>query len=360
MGDIFGRLFRVTTWGESHGPAIGVVVEGCPPNLPLEAQDIQIALNRRKPGQSVISSPRKEPDRVEILSGIFKGHTLGSPIALLIRNQDARPNDYESLNSLFRPGHADFTYKMKYGVDLPSGGGRASARETAARVAAGAIAAQYLKQILGVEIFAYVQSVHHLEMQGILEAPSRELIESNPIRCPDRIAAKKMLTLIEEAKNQGDTLGGVIFGDVRGLPVGLGAPVFDRLEADLAKAMLSIPSTKGFEVGEGFRSTQYYGSEHNDIFSIEGERISFRTNRAGGVLGGLSTGAPLQFRVAFKPPSTLSKLQETLTHSGEITSFAAKGRFDPCVLPRAVPVVEAMTALVVMDHYLLHRAQCGE
>ena len=357
MGNTFGKLFSITTWGESHGPALGVVIDGCPPGLPLQVIDIQSALDRRRPGQSTITSPRAEADQVEILSGVFEGRTLGTPIGLLIRNRDARPADYEALQQVFRPGHADFTYAAKYGANLPSGGGRASARETVARVAAGAIAAKCLKLGAGVDVIAYVEAVHTLEMErleGFL--PTREAIEATPIRCPDILMAGKMIAAIEAAKAQGDSVGGVIFCDIRGLPIGLGAPVFDRLEADLAKAMLSIPSTKGFEVGEGFSAARRLGSENNDVFENLGEAISFKTNHAGGVLGGLSTGAPVQFRVAFKPPSTIAKTQLTVDRSGVPVTFSGTGRLDPCVLPRAVPIVEAMAALVVIDHYMLHTA----
>jgi chorismate synthase len=360
MGSSFGRLFRITTWGESHGPALGVVVEGCPPRLPLGEAMIQEELDRRRPGQSRITTQRREADRVEILSGIDDGVTLGTPIGLLIRNSDARGSDYGELRGKFRPSHADYTYQAKYGVRAVEGGGRASARETAARVAAGAVARRLLLGA-GVEVVGWVEQVHDLAAAVDPDAVTREMVEANIARCPDQATAERMIDRIDAARRDGDSLGGIVGAVARGAPVGLGDPVFDKLEADLGKAMLSIPAAKGFESGSGFAgAVGMTGSQHNDLFyADERGRIRTRTNRSGGVQGGISNGEPILVRVAFKPTATILREQPTVTEDGQPTVLRPKGRHDPCVLPRAVPVVEAMMCLVLADHLLRHRAQCG-
>ncbi|MDH7502433.1 MAG: chorismate synthase [Verrucomicrobiota bacterium] len=359
MANTFGILFRVTTWGESHGEAIGAVVDGCPPRLPLSEADIQAQLDRRRPGQSEIVSPRTETDRVRILSGTFEGRTLGTPICLLIENKDYRSSDYSDMATKFRPSHADYTYQAKYGIRDWRGGGRTSARETVARVAAGAIARKVLRELYNVEIVSYVLRVHNIKANVNPETVTLDLIESNVIRCPDPAAALEMIRHIEQIRDQGDTVGGIIETAVRGVPPGWGEPVFDRLEADLAKAMLSLPATKGFEVGSGFSSVEMTGTEHNDPFCLKQGRVGTTTNRSGGIQGGISNGEPIVFRVAFKPVATVKTEQETVDVYGQPTHLKAKGRHDPCVLPRAVPIVEAMTALVLVDHAMRHRAQCG-
>ncbi|MGC8990114.1 MAG: chorismate synthase [Verrucomicrobiia bacterium] len=359
MANTFGILFRVTTWGESHGQAIGAVVDGCPPRLPLSEADIQGQLDRRRPGQSEIVSPRTETDRVRILSGTFEGRTLGTPICLLIENKDYRSSDYSDMATKFRPSHADYTYQAKYGIRDWRGGGRTSARETVARVAAGAIARKVLQELYHVEIVSYVVRVHNIKANVNPETVTLDLIESNVIRCPDPAAALEMIRHIEQIRDQGDTVGGIIETAVRGVPPGWGEPVFDRLEADLAKAMLSLPATKGFEVGSGFSSVEMTGTEHNDPFCLKQGRVGTTTNRSGGIQGGISNGEPIVFRVAFKPVATVKTEQETVDVYGQPTHLKAKGRHDPCVLPRAVPIVEAMTALVLVDHAMRHRAQCG-
>jgi chorismate synthase len=359
MGSSFGRLFRITTWGESHGPALGVVVEGCPPRLALDEGMIQEELDRRRPGQSRITTQRREPDQVEILSGVYHGVTLGTPIALLIRNSDARGTDYSELAGKYRPSHADYTYQAKYGVRAVEGGGRASARETAARVAAGAIARRLLLAER-VEVVGWVEQVHDLAAPIDPDAVTREMVEANIARCPDQATAERMIERIDAARKDGDSLGGVVGAAARGVPVGLGDPVFDKLEADLAKAMLSIPAAKGFESGSGFAgATGMTGSQHNDAFyADEDGRIRTRTNRSGGVQGGISNGEPILVRVAFKPTATILREQSTVTQDGQPTILKPKGRHDPCVVPRAVPIVEAMMCLVLADHLLRHRAQC--
>jgi len=359
VANTFGILFRVTTWGESHGEAIGAVVDGCPPRIPLTEADIQTQLDRRRPGQSDIVSPRTETDRVRILSGTFEGRTLGTPICLLVENKDYRSSDYSDMATKFRPSHADYTYQAKYGIRDWRGGGRTSARETVARVAAGAIARKVLHELYQVEIVSYVARVHNIKADVNPETVTTDLIESNPIRCPDSAAAREMIRHIEQIRDQGDTVGGIIETSVRGVPPGWGEPVFDRLEADLAKAMLSLPATKGFEVGSGFSSVEMTGTQHNDPFCLKQGRVGTRTNRSGGIQGGISNGEPIVFRVAFKPVATVKTEQETVDVYGQPTHLKAKGRHDPCVLPRAVPIVEAMTALVLVDHALRHRAQCG-
>jgi len=357
MGNSFGTLFRITTWGESHGAGVGVVIDGCPPNLPLTAAEIQGELDRRRPGQSAIVTPRKEADSLEILSGIYEGRTTGTPISLLVRNTDQRPSAYDEMVEKFRPSHADYTYQVKYGLRDPRGGGRSSARETIGRVAAGAIAKKILGVSGGVEIRAYVAQVHDIELGTLADFPSLEAVEANAVRCPDPAAAERMIARIKEVRSQGDSVGGLVECRVRGLPVGLGEPVFDRLEADLAKAMLSLPASKGFEVGSGFGGVRLKGSEHNDPFVMREGRVRTTSNRSGGVQGGISNGEELFFRTAFKPTATLLRPQQTVTVGGEDTELAARGRHDPCVLPRAVPIVEAMTALVLLDHWMRHNAQ---
>ncbi len=357
MGSSFGELFRITTFGESHGGGVGVVIDGCPPRIPLGEAEIQRELDRRRPGQSAIVSPRDEADRCEILSGVFEGRTLGTPIAILVRNEDARPEAYREMKDTFRPSHADFTYEAKYGIRNWQGGGRASARETIGRVAAGAVARQVLAHFHpGLEFVTYVTHVYDQSAAIDPTAVTRAEVEANMVRCPDEAAAARMTQAIEQARAEGDSLGGIIEGVVRGVPPGLGEPVFDKLEADLAKAMLSLPATKGFEIGSGFAATRMRGSEHNDPFEMRDDKVRTTTNRSGGVQGGISNGENIVFRVGFKPTATISRTQKTVTASGEDTTLAARGRHDPCVLPRAVPMVEAMAALVLCDHALRQRS----
>ena len=357
MGNIFGQLFRVTTFGESHGGGIGVVIDGCPPRIEISEAEIQRDLDRRRPGQSKLTTHRKEEDRCEILSGVFEGKTLGTPIAILVRNEDARPEDYSEIARKFRPSHADYTYEAKYGIRNWQGGGRASARETIGRVAAGAIAKKTLSAFYAnFELIAYVTQIHEVTAKIDRSSVAMRDVEKNIVRCPDAAAAKKMISVIEQIRDAGDSVGGVIECVARGIPAGLGEPVFDKLEADLAKAMLSIPAAKGFEIGSGFAATQMRGSQHNDAFEIRAGRIRTTTNNSGGVQGGISNGEEIYFRVAFKPPATIALEQKTVTTSQEQTELAARGRHDPCVLPRAVPIVEAMAALVLCDHALRQRA----
>jgi len=357
MGNSFGNLFRISSWGESHGGGIGVVIDGCPPRLPLSESDIQPCLDRRRPGQSKLTTPRKEEDRIEILSGIFDGLTLGTPIAMLVRNKDARPQAYDEMKSKFRPSHADFTYQTKYGHRNHEGGGRSSARETIARVAAGAIA-QKILSYEKVSITTYVERIHDIETPELEDLPTMESIESSPTRCPHPETAVQMEARILEARNNGDSVGGSIRCRVNGMPVGWGAPVFDRIEADLAKAMLSLPATKGFEIGSGFEGTFLKGSEHNDLFENRDGEVHTQSNRSGGVQGGISNGEELYFRVGFKPTATILKPQQTVNEEGKDTELIGRGRHDPCVLPRAVPIVEAMAALVLVEHRMMHHAQC--
>jgi chorismate synthase len=359
MGSTFGKLFTISTWGESHGAGIGVVIDGCPPRVPIDRAEIQRDLDRRRPGQSSITTQRREADQVEILSGVEDGLSTGVPIALLVRNQDARPEAYDHLRDVFRPSHADYTYQAKFGIRSWRGGGRASARETIGRVAAGAIAKRILKDACGLEVVAYVKRIHDIEADVDPASVTPEDVERTIVRCPDARAAEKMVARIEEVRRDGDSVGGVIEMVARGMPAGLGEPVFDRLEADLAKAMLSLPATKGFEIGSGFAGTLLTGSQHNDPFHVSGGKVRTRTNRSGGVQGGISNGEDLVLRVAFKPTATIHKPQETITTRGDPTVLRAKGRHDPCVLPRAVPMVEAMGALVLADHWMRLRAQCG-
>ncbi|MHB1307403.1 MAG: chorismate synthase [Limisphaerales bacterium] len=359
MANTFGHLFRITTFGESHGGAVGVVVDGCPPRLELSAADLQPDLDRRRPGQSRIVTPRKEADTVEIVSGVFEGRTLGTPICLWVRNEDARPEAYDEMATKFRPSHADFTYQAKYGVRAWPGGGRSSARETVGRVAAGAIAKKLLRERHGVEVLACVTQVQDLQITVDPEQVQSTEIEANIVRCPDAVMAEKMIALIEQRRAEGDSVGGVVMGIARGLPAGWGEPVFDRLEADLAKGMLSLPASKGFDIGSGFDGIRLTGRAHNDAFRNLGGRVRTVTNRSGGVQGGISNGETVYFRVAFKPVATVMHEQETVDDQLRNTTLKGRGRHDPCVLPRAVPMVEAMTALVLVDHALRHAAQCG-
>ncbi|MGC2625556.1 MAG: chorismate synthase [Candidatus Udaeobacter sp.] len=357
MGNTFGQLFRVTTFGESHGGGIGVVIDGCPPRIEISEAEIQRELDRRRPGQSKLTTQRKEKDRCELLSGVFEGRTLGTPIAILVRNKDARPEDYSEISRKFRPSHADYTYEVKYGIRNWQGGGRASARETIGRVAAGAIAKKTLSALCAnFELVAYVTQIHEVSAKIDRSTVKMNDVEKNVVRCPDGAAAKKMISLVEQIRDAGDSVGGVIECVVRGIPPGLGEPVFDKLEADLAKAALSIPAAKGFEIGSGFTATQMRGSQHNDEFEIRAGRIRTVTNNSGGVQGGISNGEDIYFRVAFKPPATIALKQKTVTASKQETALAARGRHDPCVLPRAVPIVEAMAALVLCDHALRQNA----
>jgi len=361
MSSHFGQLFRISTFGESHGPGVGVVVDGCPPLLALTEQIIQTELDRRRPGQSEIVTPRKEADACEILSGVTDGVTTGTPIAVLVRNTDQRSSAYSEMRHTYRPSHADYTYDAKYGIRAWQGGGRASARETIGRVAAAAIARQVLAdRAPGLEIVAYVESVHLLESAVDPETVTREQVEANIARCPDESAAGKMIEQIKQARSNGDSLGGVVACVIRNCPPGLGEPVFDKLEADLAKGMLSLPATKGFEIGSGFGGTRLTGRGHNDAFRMRDGRVTTTSNRSGGVQGGISNGMPVFFRVAFKPTATVMTAQQTVTDKGSDTELTGRGRHDPCVLPRAVPLVEAMAALVLCDHLLRHEALTGK
>jgi chorismate synthase len=360
MSSQLGQLFRISTFGESHGGGVGVVIDGCPPLIELSEADIQRDLDRRRPGQSEIVTPRAEEDRCEILSGVFEGKTTGTPIAVLVRNKDARPEAYTEMKTAFRPSHADFTYQAKYGIRNWQGGGRASARETIGRVAAAAVAKKVLAQISpSLEIVAYVKSIHEIEAGVDPATVTFDEVESNIVRCPDKKAVEQMIALIKQMRSEGDSVGGVIECVIRGVPAGLGEPVFDKLEADLAKAVMSLPATKGFEIGSGFAGTKLTGAQHNDAFEMREGKVRTKTNLSGGIQGGISNGEPIFFRIAFKPTATISRKQQTVTTSGEDTELAARGRHDPCVLPRAVPMVEAMAALVLCDHALRQRGQCG-
>lgn len=359
MGNTFGHLFRVTTWGESHGGGVGVVIDGCPPRLELTEGDIQPDLDRRRPGQSRIVSPRNEADRVRILSGTFEGRTLGTPISMMVANEDARPDAYSEMASKFRPSHADYTYQAKFGFRNWQGGGRTSARETIGRVAAGAVARKILREIHGVELVACVQQVQRIVAAVDPETVRMADVEKSMVRCPDTTAAERMIRLIERMRKAGDTVGGVVLGIARGVPPGWGEPVFDRLEADLAKAMLSLPASKGFDIGSGFEAVRFTGREHNDPFRVRRGRVYTTTNRSGGIQGGISNGQTLYFRVAFKPVATVMHEQDTIDVRLKNTTLKGRGRHDPCVLPRAVVLVEAMSALVLVDHALRHKAQCG-
>ena len=347
-GNTFGTLFRLTTFGESHGPAIGGVIDGCPPNVQIDLEFVQNQLDRRRPGQSEVTTDRKESDTVEFLSGIFDGKTTGTPIGFVIKNKDQRSKDYAELQHVYRPSHADFTYDKKYGIRDYRGGGRSSARETACRVVAGAIAAQMLPDIM---VHSYVSQIGEVKLNE--EDVNFKLIDANTVRCPHEATAKQMIELVKSLKDQGDSVGGVISCAVKNVPAGLGEPVFDKLHADLGKAMLSINAVKGFEIGSGFRAPQMRGSEHNDAFSKD---FSTSTNHSGGVQGGISNGQDITFNVAFKPVATINKLQSTVTDGGDEVQLKAKGRHDPCVVPRAVPIVDAMTYLVLADHVLRQNA----
>lgn len=364
MSSRFGHQFSVSTFGESHGGGVGVVIDGCPAGHELDLPRIQAQLNRRRPGQSALTSPRDEKDAVELLSGVDpdSGQTLGTPIALLVRNENQKSKDYGNLKDLYRPSHADYTYEAKYGLRAVAGGGRASARETIGRVAAGALAEQLLTRWANVEIVAWVESVADVGSELPDEHTlQRGDVDANDVRCPDAAAAARMITAIEEARHARDSLGGVVRCVIRNVPAGLGEPIFDKLTADLAKAMMSLPATRGFEIGEGFAATRLRGSQHNDPFYAEpvaaaAHRVRTRTNKSGGIQGGISNGEPIRFAVAFKPVATIFLPQETVNRAGEAVTFQAKGRHDPCVLPRAVPMVEAMAALVLVDHVLRQRA----
>jgi chorismate synthase len=359
MGNTFGELFCITTWGESHGGGVGVVIDGCPPGLALSEADIQPDLDRRRPGQSSIVTPRKETDTIQILSGTFEGRTLGTPISMWVKNQDARPDAYSEMARKYRPSHADYTYQAKFGIRNWQGGGRTSARETIGRVAAGAVAKKLLKELFGVEVLAAVQQVQKISTPIDPDQLRAEDVEANIVRCPDPKTAEKMIRLIEKMRRTGNTVGGVVLGVARNVPPGWGEPVFDRLEADLAKAMLSLPASRGFEIGSGFDSVKLTGLEHNDPFRNQRGRIRTTSNRSGGIQGGISNGETIYFRVPFKPVATVMHQQPTVDTQGRNTSLKGRGRHDPCVLPRAVPIVEAMTALVLIDHALRQRGQCG-
>lgn len=360
MASSLGTLFRITSFGESHGGGVGVVVDGCPPRLPLDVGEIQADLDRRRPGQSSITTPRQEADQVEILSGLLDGVTLGTPIAMVVRNKDQRPGDYSTMARTFRPSHADATYQAKYGIQARSGGGRASARETIARVAGGAVARQLLRHVHRIDVVAWVEQVHDLVAQVDPLTVSTAQVDATMVRCPDFAVAESMISKIKAIGQEGDSLGGVVGCVARHCPAGLGMPVFDKLEADLAKAVMSLPATKGFEIGSGFAGVRLRGSEHNDAFVATADgSIRTATNNSGGIQGGISNGEPITLRVAFKPTATIRKPQNTVDASGVPVVLAAKGRHDPCVLPRAVPMVEAMVALVLADHLLLQQGQCS-
>lgn len=359
-GNSFGKQFKITNWGESHGKAIGIVVDGCPPLLEINEDYVQKFLNRRAPGQSEVTTQRQEADKVDILSGVFNGKTTGTPISMIIYNEDYRKEDYGDLAAAFRPSHSDFTMQKKFGIRDHSGGGRSSARLTAGNVAAGAIAFKILNERFGTEIVAYVKQIKDIKAEIDSEKVSKKEVDSNIIRCPDKNSAKQMIKLVEDAKNNGDSVGGIIECVIRNVPVGLGEPIFDKLEADLAKAMLLINATKGFEIGSGFEGIKLLGSQHNDAFVMKNGKVMTKTNNSGGVQGGISNGMPIIFRVAFKPTSTIQKEQDTVDIKGKSVKLAAKGRHDPCVLPRAVPIVEAMASLVLCDHYISQRAYNGD
>ncbi|EKV00646.1 chorismate synthase [Leptolyngbya sp. PCC 7375] len=359
MGNTFGHLFRITTFGESHGGGVGVVIDGCPPQLEISAEEIQVDLERRRPGQSKITTPRKETDTCEIVSGVFQGQTLGTPITILVRNKDQRPQDYGEMATKYRPSHADATYDAKYGIRNYQGGGRSSARETIGRVAAGAIAKKILRQVAGIEIVGYVKRIQDIEAPIDPDSVTLEQVESNIVRCPNPDFADEMIARIDQVRKDGDSIGGAVECVARKVPKGLGSPVFDKLEADLAKGMMSLPASKGFELGSGFAGTFLTGSQHNDEFYTDADgNIRTRTNRSGGTQGGISNGENIIIRVAFKPTATILKEQKTVDQQGNETTLSGRGRHDPCVLPRAVPMVEAMMALVLCDHLMRHQGQC--
>lgn len=357
MSSSFGTLFRISTFGESHGGSVGVVVDGCPPRLPVDVAQIQHDLDRRRPGQSRLVTQRDEADRVQILSGLFDGRTTGTPIAMVVHNADQRSEAYDHLRDLYRPSHADYTYDAKYGIRDHRGGGRSSARETIARVAAGAVARMLLREVAGIEVLAWVQQVHDLDATVDRDTVTLAEVEASPTRCPDPTTAARMVEAIEQARRNGDSLGGVVECVVRNCPPGLGEPVFDRLHADLGKGVLSLPACKGFEVGSGFAGTRLTGLQHNDPFVPGADgRPRTSSNNSGGVQGGITNGETIVFRAAFKPTATISSRQTTVDRDNQPVELAAKGRHDPCVLPRAVPMVEAMALLVVADHWLRQRA----
>ncbi len=350
MSSIFGTLFKISTFGESHCKGVGVVIDGCPPSLSLTEDDIQVQLDRRRPGQSDVTTARDEKDKVSILSGTENGVTLGTPIGLFVANRDQRPDDYADMSSIPRPSHADYSYQMKYGIRASSGGGRSSARETIGRVAAGAIAEKILNERYGIEIISWVNSVGNISVNNLdLDEISRNLVDKSLVRCPDLRIGELMMQAIKDAKNSHDSLGGVVSCICKNVPAGWGEPVFDKIEAKLAQAMMSLPATKGFEIGSGFSGTRVPGSEHNDMFFKNGNVLGTRTNNSGGVQGGITNGEPIIFNIAFKPPATIGKPQETVDLDGIPVTLEARGRHDPCVVPRAVPIVETMTALVLID-----------
>ncbi len=355
MGNSFGKIFRISTYGESHGSAIGVNIDGVPAGIEINQEEIQRELSRRKPGQSKITTQRKEEDQAEILSGVFESRSTGTPISILIRNKDQRSKDYSHIATKFRPSHADYTYQKKYGLRDYRGGGRSSARETAARVAAGAIAKMYLRQLHNVECYAYVSQVGNLKLEKSYWELDLSKIDQNDVRCPDPETAQKMFDLIDRTRKNQDTIGGIVTGVIKNVPVGLGEPVFDKLHAELGKAMLSINAVKGFEYGSGFEGVKLNGSQHNDEFVEADGRIRTKTNHSGGIQGGISNGEDIYFNVAFKPVATIMKDQDSVDEEGKHTTVSGKGRHDPCVVPRAVPIVEAMSALVLADFDLIRR-----
>jgi chorismate synthase len=360
-GNSFGKILKITTFGESHGSAIGCILDGLPSLINVNEDIIRFEMNRRKPGQSAITTDRKESDCPKILSGVFEGKSTGAPICILIDNADQRSKDYDNIKDIFRPSHADYSYFMKYNIRDHKGGGRSSARETAARVAAGAIVQEYLKQ-KGIVCLSFVEQIYNIKADikidhNFVSNITKDKIDSNIVRCPNALVAEKMIDLIKEVKSDGDSIGGIITCVIKGVPAGLGSPVFDKLQADLAKAMLSINAVKGFEIGSGFDSVLHKGSQLNDSFCNDGQ-ISTKTNNSGGILGGISTGNFIYFKVAFKPTATILKKQNTVDINGKEIELQMNGRHDPCVLPRAVPIVDAMAALVVADHYLLNKSIC--
>ena len=358
MSSTFGTIFKVSTFGESHCKGVGAVVDGCPPNLPLCKADIQPQLDRRRPGQSIVTTARIEKDEVSILSGVEHGITLGTPIGLFVANRDQRPGDYKEMQSVPRPSHADYTYQMKYGVRASSGGGRSSARETIGRVAAGAIAEKVLYEQYGISVVAWVKSVGSIEAKDLTgRNVTRDDVDQADVRCPDTAVADRMMESIVNAREANDSLGGIITCECRNVPAGWGEPVFDKLDAKLGQAMLSLPATKGFEIGSGFRGTRLLGSQHNDPFTRKGNRLGTITNHSGGVQGGISNGETIVFNVAFKPPATIGLPQKTVDFDGNSVVLEAKGRHDPCVVPRAIPIVETMAALVLVDFALRQRTR---
>ncbi|MFW6152408.1 MAG: chorismate synthase [Verrucomicrobiota bacterium] len=349
MSNSFGRIFRVTTFGESHGPCIGAVIDGCPSRVEISEKRIQAQMARRRPGQSRLATSRSESDRVSIVSGMREGATLGTPIALIIENRDTRPSDYSVTQEAPRPSHADFTYRSKYGIVAASGGGRASARETACRVAAGSIAEQYIESLYGIEIIAWVSSIGDVSCEVDSTSLDRDMVDGSPVRCPDDKASSRMIEIVEEAIAEGDSVGGTVSCVCRKVPAGWGEPVFDKMHSRLAAAMVSIPAARGFEIGAGFASSRMKGSEHNDVFTMKSGRLGTATNHSGGVQGGITNGEPVVFRAAFKPTASIEKKQQSSDYKGNMRELELKGRHDPCIVPRAVPVVESMAALVLAD-----------